>query len=144
MIRTWWEDIREGMAAIISIKLSEPQFEGQTKSRLGNAEVRTIVESTDNEKLATYLEENPQIARIIVEKALSAARANEAARKARSLTRRASALESNVLPGKLADCSEKDPAFCEVFIVEGDSAGGTAKMAARENIRRSCHSGEKC
>lgn len=121
------EDIREGMAAIISIKLSEPQFEGQTKSRLGNAEVRTIVESTVNEKLATYLEENPQIARIIVEKALSAARANEAARKARSLTRRASALESNVLPGKLADCSEKDPAFCEVFIVEGDSAGGTAK-----------------
>ena len=121
------EDIREGMAAIVSVKLSEPQFEGQTKSRLGNAEIRTIVESAVNEKLAIYLEENPQTARIIVEKSLSAARASEAARKARNLTRRASVLESNALPGKLADCSEKDPTFCEVFIVEGDSAGGTAK-----------------
>ena len=121
------EDIREGMAAIISVKLPEPQFEGQTKSRLGNAEVRTIVESAINEKFAIYLEENPQTARIILEKSLAAARASEAARKARSLTRRVSVLESNVLPGKLADCSEKDPTHCELFIVEGDSAGGTAK-----------------
>lgn len=121
------EDIREGMAAIISVKLPEPQFEGQTKSRLGNAEVRTIVESAINEKFAIYLEENPQTARIILEKSLAAARASEAARKARNLTRRVSVLESNVLPGKLADCSEKDPTHCELFIVEGDSAGGTAK-----------------
>ncbi len=121
------DDIREGMAAIISVKLPEPQFEGQTKSKLGNAEIRTIVESVTNDKLAAYLEENPSVARIVMDKSLAAARASEAARKARNLTRRVSVLESNVLPGKLADCSEKDPTFCELFIVEGDSAGGTAK-----------------
>ena len=121
------EDVREGICAIISVKLPEPQFEGQTKSKLGNAEVRTLVESVMNEKLASYLEENPQTARIIIDKCLSASRARDAARKARELTRRKSVLDSNALPGKLADCQEKDPTFCEIFIVEGDSAGGTAK-----------------
>lgn len=121
------EDIREGICAIISVKLREPQFEGQTKTRLGNPEVRTVVESTVNEKLMYYLEENPQIARILTGKGLAASQAREAARKARDMTRRKSALDSNALPGKLADCQEKDPTFCELFIVEGDSAGGTAK-----------------
>lgn len=121
------EDVREGMGAIISIKMSEPQFEGQTKTKLGNAEVRTVVESIVNEKLASYLEENPQTARIILDKCFQASKAREAARKARDITRRKSALESNALPGKLADCQSKDPRFSELFIVEGDSAGGTAK-----------------
>lgn len=121
------EDVREGMGAIISIKMSEPQFEGQTKTKLGNAEVRTIVESVMNDKLASYLEENPQTARVIIDKCLSASRAREAARKARDLTRRKTALDSNALPGKLADCQSKDPTLSELFIVEGDSAGGTAK-----------------
>ena len=121
------EDVREGMGAIISIKMSEPQFEGQTKTKLGNAEVRTIVESVMNDKLASYMEENPQTARVILDKCLSASRARDAARKARDLTRRKTALDSNALPGKLADCQSKDPALSELFIVEGDSAGGTAK-----------------
>lgn len=121
------EDIREGMCAIISVKLKNPQFEGQTKTKLGNPEVRTVVEATVNERLLIFLEENPQDARTIVSKGVSASQAREAARKAREMTRRKSALDSNALPGKLADCQEKDPTFCELFIVEGDSAGGTAK-----------------
>ena len=121
------EDIREGMCAIISVKLKNPQFEGQTKTKLGNPEVRTVVEATVNERLLIFLEENPQEARTIVSKGVSASQAREAARKAREMTRRKSALDSNALPGKLADCQEKDPTFCELFIVEGDSAGGTAK-----------------
>lgn len=121
------EDVREGLGAIISIKLPEPQFEGQTKTKLGNAEIRPMVESVINDKLAAYLEETPSIARTIIDKCLSASRARDAARKARDMTRRKNVLESNALPGKLADCQEKDPTFCEVFIVEGDSAGGSAK-----------------
>ncbi|HKM17653.1 MAG TPA: DNA topoisomerase (ATP-hydrolyzing) subunit B [Limnochordia bacterium] len=122
------EDVREGLTAIISIKLMEPQFEGQTKTKLGNGEVRGIVESIIIEQLATYLEEHPTQAKRIIEKCIAAARAREAARKARELTRRKSALEISSLPGKLADCSLTDPRVCELFIVEGDSAGGTAKQ----------------
>jgi DNA gyrase subunit B len=122
------EDTREGIGAIISVKLPEPQFEGQTKSKLGNAEIRTMVEQIVNDKLAQYFEENPAIARIVMDKCLSASRAREAARKARDLTRRKSVFESNSLPGKLADCQEKDASLCEIFIVEGDSAGGSAKQ----------------
>lgn len=122
------EDIREGLTAIISIKVPEPQFEGQTKTKLGNTEVRGIVETTVSEELGTFLEENPGIARRIVEKAINASRAREAARKARELVRRKSALESTTLPGKLADCSTRDPSQAELFIVEGDSAGGSAKQ----------------
>ncbi len=121
------EDIREGMTAIISVKLMEPQFEGQTKTKLGNSEVRTLVDNMVAEKLATFFEENPAVARQVLDKCLSAARAREAARKARDLTRRKTALESGALPGKLADCSERDPSKCEIFLVEGDSAGGSAK-----------------
>ncbi|MDR2656951.1 MAG: DNA topoisomerase (ATP-hydrolyzing) subunit B [Oscillospiraceae bacterium] len=121
------EDIREGMACIISVNLIEPQFEGQTKTKLGNSEVRTLVDSLVADKLGAFLEENPQAGKAILERCVSAARAREAARKARDLTRRKTALESASLPGKLADCSERDPSLCEIFIVEGDSAGGTAK-----------------
>ena len=121
------EDVRESIAAIVSVKMHEPQFEGQTKSKLGNSEVRPIVDSMVMEGLSTYLEENPAIARIILDRCLGAARAREAARKARDLTRRKTVLESASLPGKLADCSERDPSKCEIFIVEGDSAGGSAK-----------------
>ena len=121
------EDVREGLGAILSVKLPEPQFEGQTKTKLGNSEIRPMVESVVNDKLMSFLEETPSVARAIIDKCLSASRARDAARKARDMTRRKSALESNSLPGKLADCQEKDPRLCEVFIVEGDSAGGTAK-----------------
>ena len=121
------EDVREGLTAIVSVKLVEPQFEGQTKAKLGNSEVRTLVDNLVSDKLATFFEENPSVGRTVMDKCLSAARAREAARKARDLTRRKTALESASLPGKLADCSERDPAKCEIFLVEGDSAGGSAK-----------------
>jgi DNA gyrase subunit B len=121
------DDVREGLTAVISVKLLEPQFEGQTKTKLGNAEVQAQVSTVLNDGLAQYLDENPSEARRIIEKSLTAARAREAARKARDLVQRKSLLESSTLPGKLADCSEKDPALCELYIVEGDSAGGTAK-----------------
>ena len=121
------EDVRESIAAVISVKLHEPQFEGQTKSKLGNSEVRGIVDALVSEELSAFLEENPSIARAIMDRCLSAARAREAARKARDLTRRKTVLESAALPGKLADCSETDPSKCEIFLVEGDSAGGSAK-----------------
>ena len=122
------EDVREGLTAIVSVKLIEPQFEGQTKSKLGNSEVRPLVDSLVAEQLNTFFEENPSVIRAVLDKCLSAARAREAARKARDLTRRKTALESAALPGKLADCSERDPSKCEIFIVEGDSAGGSAKQ----------------
>ncbi len=122
------EDTRESLAAIISVKMPEPQFEGQTKSKLGNSEVKPLVDRLVYESLSTFLEENPVIARSILDRCLNAARAREAARKARDMTRRKTVLESASLPGKLADCSERDPAKCEIFIVEGDSAGGSAKL----------------
>ena len=122
------EDTREGLAAIVSVKLEDPQFESQTKSKLGNSEVRTIVNSLVGKQLSDYLEENPQVAKLILDRCLAASRAREAARKARDLTRRKTVLESASLPGKLADCSERDPSKCEIFLVEGDSAGGSAKM----------------
>ncbi len=123
------EDIREGLTAIISIKISEPQFEGQTKQKLGNSEARGAVDSVVSEQLMIFLEQNPNVAKLICEKAVLAQRARDAARKARELTRRKSALEGMSLPGKLADCSDKDPKNCEIYIVEGDSAGGSAKTA---------------
>ena len=122
------EDIREGITAVVSVKVKEPQFEGQTKTKLGNSEVTGVVQSMVNEALATFLEENPNVAKAILEKCVSAARAREAARKARELVRRKSALETSTLPGKLADCSSKVAEECEVYIVEGDSAGGSAKQ----------------
>lgn len=122
------EDVREGLTCVLSVKLLEPQFEGQTKTKLGNSEIRGLVETVVNTKLTDFLEENPAIARAILDKSLLAARAREAARKARELTRRKSALESTTLPGKLADCQEQNPELCEIFIVEGDSAGGSAKQ----------------
>ena len=122
------EDIREGITAVISVKVREPQFEGQTKTKLGNSNVTGIVQSLVNDALSTFLEENPAVAKAILEKCISASRAREAARKARELVRRKNALESTTLPGKLADCSSKKPEECEVYIVEGDSAGGSAKQ----------------
>lgn len=129
------EDVREGLTAVISVKLTEPQFEGQTKTKLGNSEIRGFVETATNENLTAFLEENPQQAKMIFEKCLQAQRAREAARKARELTRRKGVMEGFSLPGKLADCSEKDPAISEIFIVEGDSAGGSAKMG-RDRARQ--------
>ncbi|MBS5520641.1 MAG: DNA topoisomerase (ATP-hydrolyzing) subunit B [Clostridiales bacterium] len=123
------DDIREGLTAIVSVKLGEPQFEGQTKQKLGNSEARGAVDSLVSERLMIFLEQNPAVGKTIVEKAVMAQRARDAARKARDLTRRKSALETASLPGKLADCSDKDPANCEIYIVEGDSAGGSAKTA---------------
>ena len=123
------EDIREGLATVISVKIEDPQFEGQTKQKLGNSDARTAVESIVTEKITYFLEQNPQVAKIICEKSILSQRARAAARKARDLTRRKTALDSTALPGKLADCTDKDPKNCEIFIVEGDSAGGSAKSA---------------
>ena len=122
------EDVREGLTAVISVKLLEPQFEGQTKTKLGNSEIRGLVENVVSEKMTDFMEENPSVSKIIMDKCLTASRAREAARKARELTRRKTALEYTTLPGKLADCSERDPSKCEIYIVEGDSAGGSAKQ----------------
>ena len=129
------EDIREGLVAIISVKIEDPQFEGQTKQKLGNSEAQTAVNSIVSEQLTYFLEQNPAVAKIISEKAITAQRARAAARKARDLTRRKSALDSMSLPGKLADCSSKNPEECEIFIVEGDSAGGSAKGARRRDTQ---------
>lgn len=122
------EDVREGLTCIISVKLTEPQFEGQTKSKLGNAYIRTLVDGAVSNNLSQYLEENPQVARLVIDKCITASRARDAARRARELTRRKTALDSTALPGKLADCREKDASKCEIFIVEGESAGGSAKQ----------------
>ncbi|OPL07459.1 MAG: DNA topoisomerase IV subunit B [delta proteobacterium ML8_F1] len=129
------EDVREGITAIISVKIPEPQFEGQTKTKLGNGELRGIVESVANEIIQTFLEENPNDARVIIEKCIRSSKAREAARKARELTRRKGLLDGMALPGKLKDCSEKDPSLSEIFIVEGDSAGGSAQQGRNRNIQ---------
>ncbi|RKZ14108.1 DNA topoisomerase (ATP-hydrolyzing) subunit B [bacterium] len=134
-IKLTGDDVREGLTAVISVKVQEPQFEGQTKTKLGNGEVKGIVTNLLNRALAEYFEENPVVARKITEKAIGAARSREAARKAKDLTRRKNALESSALPGKLADCSNRDPAVTEIYLVEGDSAGGSAKQARDRNFQ---------
>jgi DNA gyrase subunit B len=129
------EDTREGITAVVSVKVTNPQFEGQTKTKLGNTEVRGIVDTVVGDKVASFLEENPHVSKIIIDKCLVAARAREAARKARELTRRKNVLENTSLPGKLADCSERDPKLCEIYIVEGDSAGGSAKQGRHRRFQ---------
>ena len=129
------EDIREGLTTIVSVKLPDPQFEGQTKTKLGNTFMRGLVDSIANEEIGAFLEENPSVAKLVIEKCLRAQRAREAAKKARDLTRRKNALEFTSLPGKLADCSEKSPEKSEIFLVEGDSAGGSAKSGRDRNIQ---------
>ena len=129
------DDVREGLTAVISVKLHDPQFEGQTKTKLGNPPIEGLVKETVNRKLGEFFEENPGEAKRIISKAIDAARARQAARKARDLTRRKSALENSTLPGKLADCTVRDPALTEIFIVEGDSAGGSAKQGRDRNTQ---------
>lgn len=138
------DDVREGLTAIISVKLTDAQFEGQTKTKLGNSEIRPLVDNMVYEKLTTYFEENPAVARAILDKSLNAAKAREAARRARELTRRKSALETASLPGKLADCSERDIEQTEIYIVEGDSAGGSAKSGRDRRFRQPSPAGARC
>lgn len=132
------DDVREGLTAIVSVKIENPEFEGQTKEKLGNSEVMPAVQDVVKEKLQEWLEFNPKLAKLIIEKTLQAQRAREAARKARELTRRKSVLENSTLPGKLADCSNREPEKCEIYIVEGDSAGGSANKAETECFRQFC------